>query len=355
MTISELLPRQNVRGFASRAGGSYPSGTLWPHGEWSLGYGKRRGDGGEWHEDPFVGLVVDDVAMVERASGGGSPLNLSDAPNSTNRPPRGLKGMTGYGAQMIKACGHLLQEYWPHHRKTLGTVTLPPMSEQARREVVEAWPTLTREWLRWLSRRLERRGLPPVICSVTEIQPRRLEAQNEGCLHWHTLWLNHPGRAGNWSVEPNDVRAWLDGLLRRHCPSYQGGHVNVNTKPVEGVVAAYMAKYMSKGKQMVGEAMKDWGEGLCPRQWWNMSAPARKLVKQSTCSGEAAGSILEAVLEHAWLTDIDAHYAFLRHIEIDFSGARITVGWRGRFREGIDGDIRRMLRSFDIEGAQGAQ
>lgn len=347
-TLPRLLPRERLNGSPTRTPASYPSGTLWPHGEWSLGYGKRRGDGGAWHEDPFVGLGVDDVAMAERASRGDSPLNLSDAPNSTIRPARGLKGMTGYGQQMIKACGHLLQQRWPRHRKTLGTVTLPPMSQQARVEVVQAWPTLTREWLRWLTRRLERQGLPPVVCSATEVQPKRLQAQNEGCLHWHTLWLNHPGRAGNWAVDPCDVRTWVDGALRRHCPSYQGGHVNVNTKPVEGVVAAYMAKYMSKGKQMVSEAVKDWGDDLCPRQWWNMTKPARDMVKAATLKGEAVGESLEVALETGWSIGPGKLFSFLRHIEIDFDGQQITVGWRGRFLPAVDKRIRQGLQSPDI-------
>lgn len=350
MMLSELLPRQNVRGYAKREGGSYPSGTLWPHGEFSLGWARDRGDGGEWHEDVFVGMGVDDTASArEGAKEALASLNLSDAPNS-HRPPRGLKGMTGYGAQMIKACGHLLQQRWPHHRKTLGTVTLPPMSEQARREVVAAWPQMTREWLQWLSRRLERQGLPPVVCSVTEVQPKRLEARSEGYLHWHTLWLNHPGQAGNWAVDPNDVRTWVNDLLRRHCPSYSGGHVNVNTKPVEGVVAAYMAKYMSKGKQMVSEAMKDWGSDLCPRQWWNMTASARRMVKAATCQGRQAGLILETALNHAFDTDPGEVFAFLRHIELLVDGAHLTVGWRGRFHPGLDDDIRALIQSSDIAG-----
>jgi len=349
-SIADLLPRERLKGRPSAVPSRYPSGTVWPHGEWSLGYTSERPDGGDWHEDPFIGLGVLDVAADGR-----SPLDLSDAANSHNWPScpwprRGTKGITGYGQQMIKAAGFLMGEKWPQHRKTLGTVTLPPMTAQARREVVEAWPELTRELLQWLSRRLTRQSLPPLVCSVSEVQPKRLAETGEGCLHWHLLWLNLPGKAGNWAVDPCDVRTWLESLLIRKIPSYTGGNVNVDVKRVKGEAARYLAKYMSKGKQQVQEAMEDWGAGLCPRTWWNMTKPARDMVKAATSRGRIPGQLLENVLNHAWETDLDSHYEFLRHIELEFNGALITVGWRGRFTPGLAIDIRGLLQSGDITG-----
>jgi hypothetical protein len=124
--------------------------------------------------------------------------------------------------------------------------------------------------------------------------------------------------------------------------------VNVNTKPVEGVVAAYMAKYMSKGRQMVQEAVKDWGQDNCPRQWWNMTKRTRDMVKSGTYSGRQAGQLLDSMLMHAFDTGVGEVYAFLRHVELEFNGAMVTVGWRGRFCEGVDIDLRGMLSSSDI-------
>lgn len=341
--LSELIPPEKVKGVPSAIPARYPSGTVWPHGEWSLGWASEVSNGGDWHEDVYVGLGVDDVAMAQRASEGAQPLNLSDAPNSHKGGPRGQNGITGYGQQMIKACGFLMGEKWPNHRKTMGTVTLPPMTADTRREVVEAWPELTRQLLQWLNRRFEQQGLPPVACSVTEVQPKRLANLNEACLHWHLLWLNRPAKAGHWAVDPNELRAWIDSLLERRVPSYQGGHVNVNVKAVKGEAARYLAKYMSKGKQQVAEAMADWGDGLCPRTWWNMTKAARDLVKAHTHKGRAPGALLEAILEHAWCTDVDSHFAFLRPIVLTWEGHEVTMGWRGRFTEWLAGDVRAML------------
>lgn len=344
--LSDWLPAERLKGTPSEVPGRYASGTLWPHGEWSLGYGSERPDGGDWHEDVFVGMGVEDTEAAREAAGDAlASLNLSDASNSTSRPPRGLKGITGYGQQMIKACGYLMQRHWPHHRKTLGTVTLPPMTREQRAEVVQLWPDLTRELLRWLSRRLSRQGVPPVVCSVTEIQPKRLQAQGEGCLHWHLLWLNVPAKSGCWSVNPNEMRAWLVDLLERKIGGLECGHVNVNTKPVKGEVAAYLAKYMSKGKQLVQEALADWGADNCPRTWYNLTKPARDMVKASTHRGRVPGALLESVLNHAWDVGPGEVYAFLRHIDLVYDGVAYTAGWRGRLHAEVAEDLHSMLES----------
>jgi hypothetical protein len=142
----------------------------------------------------------------------------------------------------------------------------------------------------------------------------------------------------------------LESLLIRKIPSYQGGYVNVNVKPVRGEAARYLAKYMSKGKQQVQEAMEDWGAELCPRTWWNMTKPTRDMVKAATSKGRLPGKLLEVVLEAAFASNLDDYYDFLRHIELDFDGVAITVGWRGRFTASLAQDLRHLLQSGDITG-----
>lgn len=347
-TLETWLPREKLKGSPSRIPIKRASGTLWPHGEFSQGWAKARPDGGEWHEDPYIGMGVDDVPSGRDVAAETAALHLSDVRNSHNRPQRGLKGITGHGRQMVKAFGFLLKEKWPRHRVTLGTVTLPPMEQAQREAVAVAWPELVRHYLQWLSRRLERQGLPPAVCSVTEIQPKRLQETGEGYLHLHTLWLNRPGRKGNWAVSPVDLRAWLSQWLYRHIPGYPGGHVNVNVKPVRGEVARYMAKYMSKGGECLGEAIADWGEAACPRTWWNMTSPARAMVKAETHKGFAVGEYLESLLNYLWDTGDDSWVEFLRHVELDLDGVRVTVGYRGRMSKDVLATSRAMLKSLHM-------
>jgi hypothetical protein len=123
----------------------------------------------------------------------------------------------------------------------------------------------------------------------------------------------------------------------------------VNTKPVEGVVAAYMAKYMSKGKQMVAEAVKDWGEDNCPRQWWNMTAPARNMVKRETFKGRNTGQVLEQMLHLALGGFYDHFNAFMQPIYMAWDDQQVLMGWRGRFQPEIDRRLRSNVKSLDIE------
>ena len=350
--LSELLPRQHVRGIASKQGAWYTSGKLWPHGEWSYGYARSRGDGGEWHERPIRVSAKAEEQRTEGGVWGFLPLDPSVPVNSHTPKRRGLNGMTGYGQQMVKAAGHLMQHLWPHHRKTLGTITLPGMSQEARQEVVSAWPELVRQLLQWQCRKLRRQGLPEAVVSVSEIQPKRLAESGQACLHLHQLWLNVPAESGHWSFDPNEVRAYVDKLLRRVSPSYAGGFVNVDTRPVDGTVAAYLAKYMSKGKQQVEEALEDWGEDNCPRTWWNMSKPMRDAVKARILKGPQVGAKLEEVLTMAFDYGTEDCYAFLMPIMLDIGEERRLMGWRGRFLPELDRVVRCVLGSVDIDGAQ---
>lgn len=342
-TLGAYLDPRDMKGLPSSQGTRYTSGKLWPHGEWSYGYARTKGDGGQWHEDVKGVSVRAEQWVHEQGLLDRSALDLSVPANSHTPKRRGLNGMTGYGQQMVKAAGHLMQRYYPHHRKTLGTITLPRMSQDARREVVAAWPEIVRQLLQWQSRQLRRKGIPQVVVSVSEIQPGRYSASGEACLHLHQLWLNAPAKCGHWSFSPNEIRSYFDALLRRVAPSYEGGYVNVDTRPVDGTVAAYLAKYMSKGKQQIEEALEDWGEDNCPRTWWNMTKAIRDAVKAELLKGPQVGAKLEETLELAWSYGVDECYAFLMPIMLDIGEEKRLMGWRGRMLRQLDSVVRSAL------------
>lgn len=365
--LSDYIPRREVKGFAHRTATSYPSGRIWPHDEFSYGMVRPRGDGGAWHEDPYVGLGVDDVGMAARAEAGGvagaldgcspsragaggagqslAPLNLRDTPNSQAPRKRGKNGITGYGRNMVKAAGAVINRQYPNHRVTFGTITLPPMPPEQRRAAVECWSEIVRQTLQRLAHLSERKGLPKVVVSVSEIQPRRLQQLGEGYLHLHLIWLNHPGKVGNWTVDPCDVRSWFGELLERLIPGYPGGHVNVNVKPVDGQIARYMAKYMSKGSEQLAEAWEDWGFDAFPSTWWNMTAPIRKAVKAATLEGPVVGRLLESLVSSECTETDGGLFAYLRPVQIWLGEALVNVGWRGRMHPPVADDCRSMIQS----------
>lgn len=353
--LRDWLKEEKLRGFGSRQAASYASGTLWPHGEFSMGWAKERPDGGDWHEQPIAVSPRAEKAILDDIHGGPWPLDLSVPANSHTPAKRGHAGITGYGQQMVKAAGHLMQERWPQHRKTLGTITLPEMSQAARREVVAAWPEIVRQLLQWQSRRLKRLGVPEAIVSVSEIQPKRLAESGQACLHLHQLWLNVPAKSGRYSFSPNVIRSYMSRLLMRLCPSYSWGFINVDVKPVEGVVASYLAKYMSKGKQAIAEALEDWGVDNHPSTWWNMNKPTRDMVKTAVKKGREVGSALEALVYWALTVDTEEVMPFLAPCMVDFDNSRIIMGWRGRLDPVIHRGLTEVLQSFDIERFRGGK
>ena len=105
----------------------------------------------------------------------------------------------------------------------------------------------------------------------------------------------------------------------------------MNVKRVEGRVAAYLAKYMSKGKQAVAEAMEDWGVDNCPRTWWNMTKAAREMVNAATLRGPQVGKALEDCVMLACEGDPAETFAYLAPIVMEINGDLRQLGWVGRF------------------------
>lgn len=342
--LQDWLKREKLRGRPVNSPDWLPSGKVWPTGEFSVGYVRSKVDS-RLDDRPAGFMRRDDVFTpdgqeIDRAK----PLDLSDAPNSTNRPKRGLKGITGYGRNMVKSFGALVKREYPHHRVTFATLTLPGLTDEQRQRVVARWADLVRETLRWLSRRCSSKGIPPIVCSVSEIQPKRLKESGKGYLHLHAVWLNHPGRKGNWTVDVEEWNAWSYKLLCRLVGASRLRRVNTDVKSVSGDVTRYLAKYMSKGRQQLSEAQKDWGEGATPHTWWNMTKPARDWVKAHTVSGSVVGEILDTLLQWGWANDPGALFAFLRQIELEYDGRLVNVGWRGRLHPQVYEDLTDLLK-----------
>lgn len=335
------LREENFQGIPSREGISYPSGRIWPDGTFSLGYVRERPD------ERLDVRPPEFTALGDEGTAAASPLDLRDVPNSDTAPrcpisagPEGTKGakrpdkygkkgITGYGRKMVRSVGALIDRFYPHHRVTFATITMPELPQRERTELARVWPKLVHELQKWLKRRLQKKGQPQVVLSVSEIQTGRLETHGEGYLHLHLLWLNAPGRAGNWSVDVLNLRAWLsDWLIRRELWS-EDSHVNVDTRQVKGEKSRYLAKYCSKGSSEIEEFAKEHGWECVPAQWWNVTKQARDWVKTYLVEGRAAGEFLDLLINETFESGQFSHFHYLHHIDIEIDGKCLNVGWRG--------------------------
>lgn len=326
-----------------------PSGKLWPTGEWSLGYCRHRAD-----DDQRFGHLADSPdGWLDRGTSSaresGSPLDLSNVPNSvkpSNRPEKyGKKGITGYGKKMVKSVGALIDKHYPRHRVTFATITMPQLPAELRKELALAWPELVSQLLRWLSRRLEKRGLPKVVCSVSEVQPKRLQESGEAYLHLHLIWLNQPAKSGNWAIDVLNLRSWVSHFLQKRGIWTAEAHVNTDVRPVKGDKASYLAKYCSKGADVIAEFAEDNGWDAVPAQWWNLTKCARDWVKANTYQGREVGELLDSCLRYFWSVEDCDLYRYVYHVEMNVDGYMINVGWRGCFWPDTYDGLTPMLKS----------
>lgn len=349
-----------------------PTGRIWPSGDFSLGYRKVEADSRTDYADHVTRIdrgemacpvrpgwavgkhgfpVVDDAALGlegnrealsvaaeceahERyaATPIGERFDLTTPANShkgnARREKYGRNGITGLGRKMVKSAATLIQKM-PGKRITFATVTMPPLAQHLRRELALAWPEFLNRLIQWLSRRLKSAGLPALICSVTEIQPKRLQALNEGYLHLHLVWPNHYAKSGNWAVDVGHLKTWCSEFLQARGLWESDSWVNVDTQQVKKTAAGYLSKYMSKGSSEVEQFADDCGWDAVPSQWWNLSKPARDLVKKYTRKGDDVGHLLQAVVQHSLGFQELSQFHVLCPAIVNYDGKERIAGWFG--------------------------
>lgn len=321
-----------------------PCGTIWPNGEFGLGYAPNREE-----SDPFRPNQAGGVSLArqreecERIAEGSGALDLTSLPNShkaSNRPETyGRKGLSGYGGKFVRNAGHVLQDRFGKRRLTFLTVTLPPMCPEAAVAVASSWGETVRQLLQWLTRQLERQGLPKAVCSVTELQTQRLESGDSACLHLHVVFVGRLA-GGAWKITPKMVRAWW---LKR-LSTVTGGEVEslncVDMKAVKRDAGNYLSKYMSKGAGSIERYAESVGWDAVPRQWWNVSKTMRDAVKRRCLRGESIMLVLDAmVYSHYTEDDYDA-FKFVRAIEVKATEYQsFVVGFWGKLTQDSVADL----------------
>lgn len=335
-----------------------PSGKIWPTGEFSFGWVKQRPDERldsreveycpvDWV--PGDGGFEPGQTWLEACAS--AHIDLSNLPNSvkTSKRPEtyGRKGITGYGKKMVKSVGALIDAKLPFHRVTFATVTMPTLPPELRRQLALVWPELVSQMLRWITRRLRKKALPEVVVSATEVQPGRLSESSEAYLHLHLLWVNKPGRRGGWTVNVLHLRSWVADFLIRRGLWASEAHVNIDVRRVKGNKACYLAKYLSKGGDIIAEAAEDIGWDALPSQWWNVTKAARDWVKSELIQGKAVGFLLHEMVNDAFLLNRFTDFRYIYQVETEIDGVLVNVGWRGCLQPDCYAECKELFQGID--------
>lgn len=335
------LAGRNWEGVPSQAPSFSPSGTLWPNGEFSQGWKRSPGD-----ERLDMRSLADSWDDSEGVGGGNPPLDLvNPAKSHTKRSIRGGLGITTYGRRMLRSGVHILRERYPNHPLTLGTLTLPPLQSSDRRELSGHWGEVVRQTIQWITRQLIRKGLPPLVLSCSEIQPKRLETDKGAYLHLHLVWVNPPTAPEEWGVDADGLRVFWSSLVRRMVDNPSLPVPNIDLRMVRGDVAREISKYVSKGSDCLRKASQDLGIENMPRTWWNMSKALRDLVKGAILKGGQVGTLILEWLQYDQGCGEEGLFLWHRAITVDLNGRLITMGNTGQLTPILNRDAHDLLVS----------
>jgi hypothetical protein len=280
---------------------------------------------------------------------------LVKSTKSAQRPETyGRKGLTSYGAKVVRNGAHLLQEKYTKRRLGFITFTLPPLPHEELAAVASRWGYLLKTLLQALRRRLREKSLPESIVLVTELQPRRLRSADLGALHVHMVLVGRHHRKA-WAYSPRDYRnIWL-GLVGNIVGRTLDDFPCENVESVKRDAGNYLSKYMSKGSEDIREYAEINGWECVPRQWWSATMSIKKAIKERTVTGQMSSSLLDKIVHQYWKNGGEANTCGLKFARpITIPGTKyqdIVIGYFGRLRPETYQDIYEISRGFRQEVA----
>lgn len=221
-----------------------------------------------------------------------SPLTIFDSefacvptPSSAKdetRAVKGLKGITSYGARMVRNAAHVLEHSVTKGRCIFATVTCPPLPEHQLAVIHENWDKVTEYYRLGIRRCLERQGLSGELVTVSEIQTKRYERTGFPVLHLHSVFVGVTN-AGRFAVSIEDHDDIWHRALSSVVPlSLSEVSSACNLQRVKKSASGYLGKYMTKGVKDIEAIVAAGYESWLPKHWWNCSRTLSQRVKAQT-------------------------------------------------------------------------
>lgn len=266
-----------------------------------------------------------DVGEVREGQG---TLGSSLVPNS-HSTPRGQKGISRYGAKLVRNGAFLIEKTSPVGTLSFLTTTLPDVSPEESEAIASNWSEIVRVFLQWLRRVLRKSSLPGEIVGCTEVQEKRAEKTGVFGLHLHLVFVGR-GRNSSWKVSCEDVReAWkraLSPFLSKQVDGYDWSACE-NLQMVKKSAQGYLGKYLSKGLKSCQRMRALFPNIRFPSNWYVCTNSLRAKVRALTLrvSGDL-GLLLLDILESG-----DSEWVeYAAPIKVPCDGHMISIGYVGR-------------------------
>jgi hypothetical protein len=194
------------------------------------------------------------------------------------------------------------------------------------------WAEMIRQYEQWLKRRLKREGLLEFIVGVTEVQEKRWRKTGKVGLHLHWAFQGRANRKSAWAIKPEEFQAaWLrivSNVVGEQIESKSATRIERVKKSIEN----YLAKYMSKGGEVIGDIIESGKREQLPAAWWNVSNALKRLIRNAIkpISDEAKNCLFEGrqdlkdqgILQWFYVHEVEyvEPHGEIRKIPVAFSG-----------------------------------
>lgn len=210
----------------------------------------------------------------------------------------GLKGITTYGRRMLRNAGHVMDVACKDRYNRLpqmGTLTIPSYSEDTMKRICQHWGDIVRRFFQECKRLYGQYRYRFDFAACTEIQPQRWRERHEVGLHIHFLFVAIRLGRNKWALPDDWVRSCWGRILQSYLDAGEDFQLpNYRRETVRNSSAAYIAKYASKGDGSIKEVLEEKGEEYIPHQWWSISNPLRRCIKQNTI--RSRGTVADMLL-----------------------------------------------------------
>lgn len=173
-----------------------------------------------------------------------------------------------------------------HGRDCVGfaTCTLPSMSADEMQRLNREFGRVCQVFFQRCKREAERCGVPWLYVAAYEIQEKRLQRWGQIAMHLHFVFLSRPAAAdAYWLTKEKLTQFWGEALER-----FLGHPVPrsalTNVQACKSETGRELAKYQTKGSQVVAKVKAMGRADELPGQWWSMCKAMKEFDKANTFS-----------------------------------------------------------------------
>ena len=264
------------------------------------------------------------------------------------RPPKGQKGITRYGAKMIRNACHALQQNYGRKRLGFATMTLDSNPNWLLL-CCWSWAEIVRKFTQEVKRELERVGAPCHIIGATEMHPKRSKDVGYIVPHLHFVYVSWDGKAKVNKGFGEDTKlmpdfyishARMKEIFDRVCAkeiakltelplSEIKVNNRVNLQAVRKSAEGYLGKYMSKGAKELEKYIEEIpGRDDIPSHWWHCTKELRQIVKSLVQA--VPKPIIEAILAEVEDLVKSKVLKYLKQVTKEINGTIRIIGYAFR-------------------------